>query len=77
MKTLAVCLILVLSLLVHRGLGASIVGRNEVADSAEHHMEEPRLEGARHRTKRYSHLSFCYYCCDCCKMNGCGLCCVT
>ncbi|XP_073426682.1 hepcidin-1-like [Dendrobates tinctorius] len=81
MKTLAVCVILVLSLLIHRGLGASIVGHNEMADSAEYlpsaHMEESHLEGALHRTKRYSHLSFCYYCCKCCKMDGCGLCCLT
>ncbi|XP_073511849.1 hepcidin-2-like [Phyllobates terribilis] len=81
MKTLAVCLLLVLSLLIHQGLGASILGHNEVADSAEHltspHMEESHLEGARHRTKRYSHLSFCRYCCNCCKMDDCGVCCLT
>ncbi|KAM4014908.1 hepcidin-2-like [Anomaloglossus baeobatrachus] len=79
MKTL--CLILILSVLLHRGLSASIHGHNEVADSAEHltspNVAESHLQEALHRTKRYSHLSFCRFCCDCCKKNDCGYCCLT
>ncbi|KAM3909978.1 hepcidin [Leptodactylus fuscus] len=81
MKSLALCLILVLSVLVHRGLCASVMGHNEVADSADHltspNMEETNLEEVHHRTRRYSHLSICSICCHCCNRIGCGLCCKT
>ncbi|KAL0984780.1 hypothetical protein UPYG_G00146810 [Umbra pygmaea] len=27
------------------------------------------------RFKRQSHLSLCYWCCNCCRNKGCGFCC--
>ncbi|XP_062322466.1 hepcidin-1 isoform X1 [Osmerus eperlanus] len=27
------------------------------------------------RVKRQSHLSLCYWCCNCCHNKGCGFCC--
>ncbi|XP_040276835.1 hepcidin-like [Bufo bufo] len=81
MKPLTLCLILVLSLLFHQGLGASIEGHNEVANPADHlastNMVESNLEEARQRTKRWSHLSICRFCCNCCNFKDCGICCKT
>ncbi|XP_056399219.1 hepcidin-like [Hyla sarda] len=81
MKSLSLCLILVLSLTVHRGLCASARRHNEVADPADHlaspDVVESHLEEVFHRTKRFSHLSICRFCCNCCKNKECGLCCKT
>ncbi|XP_069804557.1 hepcidin [Dendropsophus ebraccatus] len=81
MKSLSLCLLLLLSLIVHQGLSASAMGHNEAADPADHltspDVVESHLEETLHRTKRFSHLSICRFCCGCCKDKECGICCKT
>ncbi|XP_063293043.1 hepcidin-1-like [Pelobates fuscus] len=80
MKTLALCVLFLLSVLYNRVHSASLV-KNEMINDAdqvsdpewsESNIMEPLL-----RTKRHSHLSICTICCNCCKKKGCNFCCLT
>ncbi|KAE8594310.1 hypothetical protein XENTR_v10019573 [Xenopus tropicalis] len=80
MKSLLLCcLLLLLSLICHRGHSASLSG-NEIK-APEHPISESEQGesdalGPLFRTKR--HLNICVYCCKCCKkQKGCGMCCFT
>ncbi|XP_073513720.1 hepcidin [Phyllobates terribilis] len=80
MKSFTLCLLLILSLLIHQGLGASVRG-NEIMDSADrlamHQTEEPGVLAPYIRRRRHTVLSICSYCCNCCKNKQCGYCCRT
>ncbi|XP_075696504.1 hepcidin-1-like [Rhinoderma darwinii] len=80
MKSLTVCLILVLSVLIHQSLSATVRG-NEIMNSADHltqgQTEESGIQESHVRNKRHIGLSTCTYCCKCCKNKGCGYCCLT
>ncbi|XP_066465466.1 hepcidin-1-like [Eleutherodactylus coqui] len=79
--SLALCLILILSVLMRQGLSASVKGHNEEPKSADYlispNMAESNPEEALHRTKRYSQLSSCRFFRNCCKKNDCGICYLT
>ncbi|CAJ0962161.1 unnamed protein product [Ranitomeya imitator] len=80
MKSSTLCLILILSLLTHQGLSASVRG-NEILDSADrltvHSTEESGDLASYFRRKRHTVLSICTYCCKCCNNKKCGICCRT
>ncbi|KAM8927914.1 hepcidin-2-like [Pelodytes ibericus] len=80
MRSLSLGLLLLLSVLFHRSHPASLE-KNEITKGAdqisEPQMEESNILEPLLRTKRHSHLSFCIYCCNCCKNKGCGMCCKT
>uniref|UniRef100_A0A3Q3XE98 Hepcidin n=1 Tax=Mola mola TaxID=94237 RepID=A0A3Q3XE98_MOLML len=52
-------------------------GSNDTPVAADQEMSmESRMMPSLIRQKRQSHLSFCLYCCGCCKnIKGCGFCC--
>ncbi|XP_069803311.1 hepcidin-1-like [Dendropsophus ebraccatus] len=80
MKSLSLCLLLLLSLIAHQGLSASVMG-NEIMNSADHltpyQSEETEVQTSFARSRRHTGLSICLYCCKCCKNKGCGYCCRT
>ncbi|XP_018097982.2 hepcidin [Xenopus laevis] len=75
------CLLLLLSMICHRGHSASL-GGNEIK-APEHPISESQWGesdalGPLLRTKREPNLHICIYCCNCCKkQKGCGMCCRT
>ncbi|XP_053547209.1 hepcidin-1 [Bombina bombina] len=77
MKSAALCVLLILSLLCHTSYSASVMGK-EMTNSADHliqsQMEESNILAPLLRTKRQSHLSICTFCC---KNKGCKFCCRT
>ncbi|XP_040276813.1 hepcidin-1-like [Bufo bufo] len=81
MKSLTLCLILVLALLFQQGLGASVRG-SEIMNSGDRlalsQTEASEVQGSAVRSRRHiGGLSFCMYCCKCCRNKGCGYCCRT
>ncbi|KAM8735513.1 hepcidin-1 [Sparus aurata] len=52
-------------------------GSNDTPVAAHQEMSmESWMMPSRVREKRQSHISMCYYCCNCCRANkGCGYCC--
>ncbi|XP_072282879.1 hepcidin [Pyxicephalus adspersus] len=84
MKSIVLCLILILTTATyHRGLCAYI-RENENVDSAAQlspfQMETADMQEPSElllRDKRHTGLHICTYCCKCCRNKGCGYCCRT
>ncbi|KAG9472799.1 hepcidin [Eleutherodactylus coqui] len=80
MKSLTLCLILILSLLCKQSLSAAIRG-NEIMNPADGlalpQTEESAVQGIFTRSRRHTVLSVCTYCCGCCQKKKCGYCCLT
>ncbi|XP_068097632.1 hepcidin-1-like [Hyperolius riggenbachi] len=86
MKSIILCLILIITALCHPGLCVHLIRTeaSEVLESTEysafHAREKQDVQDssvAVTRGKRHTALSICVYCCKCCRYKGCGYCCRT
>ncbi|KAG8433745.1 hypothetical protein GDO86_012198 [Hymenochirus boettgeri] len=78
MKSLTLCcLVLLLSLICHRTHGASLQGNEHNTETQNLELEIEESSVLLFRQKRHSVLSICRFCCKCCGIKDCGMCCRT
>ncbi|XP_040276824.1 hepcidin-1-like [Bufo bufo] len=78
MKSFALCIILIVSMLCHCSQSVSKnENRSMISSGNLPQMEESSLQEPLARGRRHLGLSLCIYCCKCCRYKGCGYCCRT